>query len=151
MIFALVKSGVVVNTILADQAFVDAHCGEYDAKVPIDSIPSSPGIGWLYNGTTFTAPAPVAPVVNLIADKQADVDFGNEIMLEFSILNDQRGLTDAQRLSLANSLAPIQNLLQVGDLQTVANILPTLPVDGVLLTTAIVTAFVGKLNAYLSG
>lgn len=58
MIFALIKDGVVVNTILADSAFVQAHYSDYTA-VELPTAPGGPGVGWKYNGSQFASPDPV--------------------------------------------------------------------------------------------
>jgi hypothetical protein len=53
MVYALVKAGVVVNTILADATFAASLTG-YDYVVRVDTLDPQPSIGWLYDGTTFT-------------------------------------------------------------------------------------------------
>lgn len=83
MIFALIKDGVVQNTIVADQAFVDEHMKGYDAAIEIQDKPGSPGIGWIYDGKEFSAPAPLPPpdpvesfeekVIRLLNEVKADV------------------------------------------------------------------------------
>lgn len=51
--FALIENGVVNNTIVAD---------EWPGGVNITDLKPRPGIGWSYDGTTFTPPAaPPAP------------------------------------------------------------------------------------------
>jgi len=59
-VFAVIQSGVVVNTIVASQSFGDAH---YPGSPRIDTITPQPGIGWGYDGTTWTAPQTFAVVV----------------------------------------------------------------------------------------
>jgi hypothetical protein len=49
---------VVVNTIIADAAFVAAN---YPAAIRIDTITPQPGIGWTFAAGVFSPPAPVAP------------------------------------------------------------------------------------------
>lgn len=56
-IFAIIEAGVVVNCIVAD---------EWPGGVNITALDPRPGIGWTYDGVTFTAPQqpepePVAP------------------------------------------------------------------------------------------
>jgi hypothetical protein len=52
MIFAVIKNNLVINTIVADQDFVD--------KVYPDAVKcnNSVGIGWIWDGTNFIVPAP---------------------------------------------------------------------------------------------
>ena len=52
--FAIIEGGVVTNVIVADslevaQEVTEKTCAEYTAESPA-------GIGWSYDGTTFTAP-----------------------------------------------------------------------------------------------
>lgn len=62
--FAVIENGLVSNVIVADtleiaQSVVGGLCVEYTTETPA-------GIGWLYNGKTFTDPnaveAPTTPV-----------------------------------------------------------------------------------------
>lgn len=55
MIFAIIKDGIVINVVVASQEFIDAHFKDY-TKVSIPESPGSPGIGWIYDGVTFTNP-----------------------------------------------------------------------------------------------
>lgn len=59
MIYALIKDGVVVNTILADKAFVDAHYPGFTA-VEIQNVVGGPGVGHKYDGSKFSPPDAVA-------------------------------------------------------------------------------------------
>ena len=58
-VYAVIQDGVVVNTIVADQAFIDQH---YPGAPRIDNVTPQPGIGWGYDGTTWTAPQTFAVV-----------------------------------------------------------------------------------------
>ena len=53
-VYALVKGGKVVNTIVANQEFVDAIVGDWDAVVEITSASPMPGRDWDHDGTNFT-------------------------------------------------------------------------------------------------
>lgn len=59
--FAVINGGNVVNVILAD---------EWPDGVDITDMNPKPGIGWAYDGQTFTAPPPVIPPQVLITDIQ---------------------------------------------------------------------------------
>jgi|GEM_PF-3517146 len=61
MVYAVIQNGVVVNTIVASQPFVDAN---YPGSPRIDTITPQPGIGWGYDGTTWTAPQTFAIVTS---------------------------------------------------------------------------------------
>lgn len=56
MVYGLIKDGVIKNVIVATQQFINNVPG-YDYKVRIDNLVPKPGIGWAYDGNTFTAPA----------------------------------------------------------------------------------------------
>lgn len=56
MIYALVKNGVVINTIVADDNFISTISSNYDACVRVDNIDNPPSIDWLYDGQNFTDP-----------------------------------------------------------------------------------------------
>lgn len=56
MIYALIKDGKVVNTIVADAEFVTLISSQYDECIRIDELPEVPGIGWEYIDSVFTNP-----------------------------------------------------------------------------------------------
>jgi len=62
--YARIANGVVVNSILANDAFAKAE--------GLVLLPLGAGIGWLYDGKAFTTPAtPVAPVPESVTMRQA--------------------------------------------------------------------------------
>jgi hypothetical protein len=58
-VYAVIEDGVVTNTVVADQAFMDQH---YPGSPRIDNVTPQPGIGWGYDGVTWTAPQTFAIV-----------------------------------------------------------------------------------------
>ena len=56
--YALIKNTLVVNVIIADQAFADSIASDWDAVVP--ATPDV-GIGWAYVDGVFTAPTQPTP------------------------------------------------------------------------------------------
>jgi hypothetical protein len=58
-VYAVIQDGVVTNTVVADQTFIDQH---YPGAPRIDNVAPQPGIGWGYDGTTWTAPQTFAIV-----------------------------------------------------------------------------------------
>lgn len=59
MIYALIRAGQVVNTIVADPTFLPTiaagYAGAGDAIVRIDNLGDvRPGVFWTYDGSTFT-------------------------------------------------------------------------------------------------
>jgi hypothetical protein len=58
MIFAQIKNGIVVNTIvLEDPSLMSAFSEGFDSIIEIDQLPGSPSIGWTYDGTNFYPPS----------------------------------------------------------------------------------------------
>jgi hypothetical protein len=60
-VYAVIQDGVVTNTVVADQAFIDQH---YPGSPRIDNVTPQPGIGWGFDGTTWTAPQAFAVVTS---------------------------------------------------------------------------------------
>ena len=60
-IFAVIRNGVVINTILAESKSVAEEVTN-QLCIEIEQVPTGPGIGWTYNGTSFTAPVIEEPV-----------------------------------------------------------------------------------------
>jgi hypothetical protein len=61
MNYALIKSGLVENVIIADAAFIEVIRSEWDHIVDITD--TEYGNGWLYDGEEFTLPAVEEPPV----------------------------------------------------------------------------------------
>lgn len=61
MIYALIKTGTIVNTIVADPVFKATIEADYDSVVRIDDLGDvRPGVYWTYDGITFTPGFPPA-------------------------------------------------------------------------------------------
>lgn len=56
MIYALVKNGLVVNTIVADPDFISHIKDQYDHCIQVSDDPGNPSIGWSYDGSSFSPP-----------------------------------------------------------------------------------------------
>lgn len=58
--YAVIKDGVVINTIIADTQEIAEKVSmdiySTDLCIEIEHVPGSPGIGWTYDGAEFTAP-----------------------------------------------------------------------------------------------
>jgi uncharacterized protein with von Willebrand factor type A (vWA) domain len=61
MTYALIKDGKVVNTIEADDSFINQISSQYDACVNITSLDPMPGKDWDYDGTSFADNRSVPP------------------------------------------------------------------------------------------
>lgn len=65
MVFVQIKNQIIINSIVIDDISLinlfknDPITGEpYDYVLQVDSIYPQPGIGWSFDGITFTAPPP---------------------------------------------------------------------------------------------
>lgn len=59
MVYAQIKNGNVVNTIVADENTpLDLFARGFDYFIRIDEMDLVPSIGWTYNGENFSPPAP---------------------------------------------------------------------------------------------
>jgi hypothetical protein len=72
--WALVTSGIVVNTIVANLASVQAIAANYDYSVDLTIQGQSAGIGWTYTSATDTFAAPPPPPTNWIQVVELDFD-----------------------------------------------------------------------------
>jgi len=55
MIFAIMKDNIVVNTIVAEQDFIDEV---YPGSIDITDLEFRPSTGWTYNNGEWVAPEP---------------------------------------------------------------------------------------------
>lgn len=56
MVYALIKNGIVENTIVADANFINLIQSNWDYCIRIDNLSEIPGIGWTYDGVNFSDP-----------------------------------------------------------------------------------------------
>lgn len=54
--YALVKDGIIDNVILADESRRATYEIQGYIFIEIPVVPGSPGIGWTYDGVTFSPP-----------------------------------------------------------------------------------------------
>lgn len=65
MRYALIKDGIVVNTIVAEQPFIDTIKDQYDAVIENDSA----AIGWTYDGSVLAPPVIVISLPDAMAQQ----------------------------------------------------------------------------------
>ena len=78
-------------------------------------------------------------------------DYGQLLINQVTAYNTARALTDAQQMTFASSFSSLSILLLAGALQVVLDEIPTIPVDGVLVTAPLVASLTAQLTQYLSG
>lgn len=67
MSYAKIENGVITNTVVAEAAFAAEHgLVEFPAYIGDKAV----GIGWKYNGTTFTEPDPILEPVVIAPTKE---------------------------------------------------------------------------------
>ena len=82
MIYAQVKSGVVVNTILIqDESLEGVFLQGYDYCINITSVIPKPDIGWSYDGENFTAPVNQITLDEYKAAQIAAVDLKTTMLI----------------------------------------------------------------------
>lgn len=62
IIYALIDSGVVTNTIVADAAFAAKIANEHQAVIEITDLIPSPSIEWKWDGENFIPPYASSPM-----------------------------------------------------------------------------------------
>lgn len=148
MQFGLIKNDEIVEIALGEREFFETHHDGYEL-MEITGEPGTPSKGWIRRDGVWSEPD-LVPVDNSLAKKTEAMQFGQSLMAEFSVLNDERGLTVNQRLQLTSLLSPIQSMLLVGDLVTVRSVLSGITPDGVLLTQSILDSFNQKITDFLN-
>jgi hypothetical protein len=152
MNYAQIANGSVQNVIvLEDDSLIDHFTQGFDYLIPLDGLDPMPQIGWLYDGTNFSAPAPMVPPVIPLNTQILPAAFGIQLMQMLATYNVARGLTSAQRLQLAQALGPYAVMIQSGDLQGFVDVSNTITVDGTIVTQVIIDAFDNAITSYLAG
>jgi len=78
MIYAQIKNGKIQNTIvLIDTSLIVTFSQGFDYFIEIDSLLPIPGIGWSYDGTSFSPP-PVPKIPQLYSTLSILPDSANE-------------------------------------------------------------------------
>ena len=144
MLYAAVSNSTIVNVFITTS-------DPKDGSIRIDNLNPEPSIGWTTpdNGQTWVAP-PVPPDAPL--NKQyTPQKYGMFLINQFQSNSISLGLTSDQRLQLDQTLLPYAVMLQSGDLQGFLNEVPNIPVDGVIITSSMITNITMAVTAYLSG
>jgi len=152
MIYAQILSGSVQNLIvLTDTSLIPSFSAGFDYFIEIDTLIPMPGIGWSYDGTNFTGPTPPTVTPAPLNQQYTPEEYGQLLINQFTAANKERDLTSTQVFALAQNLGPYYILLQCGSLQAFLDNLSNIPVDGLVITSAIITEFNNAVSAYLAG
>ena len=148
--YAKIANGIVVNVQLLDPedpqdpSFI---WDNIDAKACQDGAPIQ--IGCKFSGGIYTniAPPPSVP----LNQQYSKSDFGQMLLAQFTQLNGTRNLTSDQLMQIAVNFAPFFILLHTGALQTFLDEIEKIPVDGVLVTSDMISMLEQPIQAYLAG
>lgn len=97
------------------------------------------------------APASYVAPVALLSQTMSAQQFGQYMILTAQQSSIARGLQPAQRLTMMSTLAPYAELLNSGDLSGFVAVSGGIPVDGTIITSAVISTFTGAINQYLAG
>ena|ERR1700747_1338037 len=115
---------------------------DFPAGTPLDQV---------YNSINSEAPSWYTPPVVPLNQQYTAQQFGLLILQQFNQKNADAGFTPDQLLPVLTSLVPFSMLLWTGAIQTFKCMIPSIPVDGTVITDARITAITAQVNSYLSG
>jgi hypothetical protein len=95
--YALVENGVCTNVVIADAQWVSEQTGTW---IDISGNPGV-GIGWSWDGSTWTAPAVVVPAPSSDELKAAALELANRIALQETVATKIETLPDTDKATLA--------------------------------------------------
>lgn len=150
--YAKIANGLVVNIQLLDpQDPQDPNFvwDDIDGKSCQDGTAIQ--IGCTFNGTIYTSPVITPPPTLPLNQQYTKIEFGQLIIDQFTQANGARGLTSDQYMQIATNFGPFFILLQTGALQTFLDEIAKVPVDGVLVTSDMISMLEQPLQAYLAG
>jgi hypothetical protein len=146
MIWAVIDGGIVTNTIIAGPDFVATIQAQHQAVIQIDAMVPMPAINWTWDGTNFFPPVPVPLTAAQI--QQGNIAFAESLVTSFALSEQGRGLTAAQRLTLAKGILNFMALAQMGDLDGMIAALNAITPDGTIITAAGLASLVSQIQTY---
>lgn len=117
----------------------------------VASFPAGAPLAQAYSSLNGMAPSDYVPPVVLLSQSLSPQQFGQYMILTAQQSSISRGLQPTQRLSMVSTLAPYVALLNSGDLAGFVAVSGSIPVDGTIITPAVVAQFVGLITQYLAG
>jgi len=122
-------TGTVTNVAVADQA----HATAMGWVGPLDSLSPQPGIGWSYNGATWTAPTPPPPTAAETALVTLQTMLAQQGALQTQLEADIASVTGTgwANLTAAEQQAIIGRILSDGLGSAMQAIVAHLTVDGI--------------------
>lgn len=156
--YAKIQNGIVINTVLAPST--DPQDAAF-TWVDITNLTPPPSIGWDYDGSIFTAPAsgpPPTPQQVYTEVVLAAIDFGQNIIVDFTVANILAGITQAGKTSaMLSYTSDLAMCLNTGSLYSAVDEINTMILDtsttktnlSPFVTNAILISYLHKLQTYL--
>lgn len=114
------------------------------------SFPTGTLIGIVYAAINAQAPGGYV-AVNLLSQTMTNQQFGQYIIQMAQQSAITRSLSPSQRLTMATTLLPYSFMIESGDLSGFLSVIGTIPVDGVIITSAVITQMTNTINGFLNG
>lgn len=161
MKYACIKSGQIVNVIVADEAFINAatdFTSQYDSVVSLAGLIPEPGINWSYDGNAFTDNrVPQLDMEAVIKLKiQSAILFGQKLLDDFATENVLAGITQAGKTgAVSDTLHKLSHYVGSGSLYEALNEIARLIVNGLdpnlapFVTVARLTDYSNRIRQYL--
>jgi hypothetical protein len=115
------------------------------------SFPTGTSQAIVLSAINTMAPANWTPPSIPLNQQYSSAAYGQALIAQLGAYNTARGLTDAQTLEFAQNFDAYGAMLQAGSLQSVLDEIPSIPVDGTLVTSALVGIVQSALQNYLNG
>jgi hypothetical protein len=159
MIYAQISGGIIQNTIVLEDSNLESLFSQgFDSLIQIDNITPQPGIGWSYNGTTFSPPAINAQALAEQSVTNA-VNFGQALITQFAAANSVAGIENSSGATLAvlSYTADLSQCLFTGSLLAALSMMEEMLIDSSsaktacspYITNAIITSYMNQIQSYL--
>lgn len=117
----------------------------------VASFTAGTSLPQVYESLNGMAPPEYVPPVQLMSQTMTQQQFGQFLIMTAQQSSIARGLDPSQRFTMVTTLAPYVAFLNAGDLAGFISISGNIPVDGTIITSAVVAQFTGLITSYLAG
>ena len=153
---------MVQNTIVLEDLNLESLFAKgFDSLVRVDNLTPQPGIGWGYNGTSFTAPAVSTPSPQQLAEQQIinDINFGQNLITQFAAANAVAGISQSTGSTLAvlSYTANLSQCLYTGSLLAALTMMTEMLADNSAaktacapyITNAVIISYMNQIQTYM--
>ena len=124
---------------------------EADSTTFTLSYPAGTIQGIVYAAINSMAPGNYVAPASLLSQTLSPQQFGAYVVQQFQAAEIIRNLTPGQRKTLDNSLGPYAVMLNSGDIAGFLSEIPTITVDGTIVTSVLITQITNLVQGYLNG